>query len=74
MFTMISAFAQFERDSISDRTKAAMKRLKSEGKQVGRGQTIDRARVLELAKTKKAPAIAQEMGISASHVRRILAA
>lgn len=75
MFTMISAFAQFERDSISDRTKAAMKRLKSEGKQVGRAQEIDRAKVLELAKAgKKAPAIAQTMGISASHVRRILAA
>lgn len=75
MFTMISAFAQFERDSISDRTKAAMKRLKSEGKQVGRAQEIDRAQVFELKqKGLKAPAIAQKLNISASHVRRILAA
>lgn len=75
MFTMISAFAQFERDSISDRTKAALARLKSEGKQVGRGQEIDRAQVYELAKQGlKAPAIAQKLGISASHCRRILAA
>lgn len=75
MFTMISAFAQFERDSISDRTKAAMRRLKSEGKQVGRSQEIDRSAVIELAnKGLKAPAIAQKLGISASHCRRILAA
>lgn len=75
MFTMISAFAQFERDSISDRTKAAMKRLKSEGKHCGRSQSIDRAQVIELSKKGlKAPAIAQAMGISQSHCRKILAA
>ena len=72
MFTMISAFAQFERDVISDRTKAAMKRLKSEGKQIGRERSIDYDRFIELkAEGYRPPEIAQKMGISKSHARKI---
>ena len=72
MFTMISAFAQFERDVISDRTKAAMKRLKNEGKSVGRSRSIDYEQFNELKEQgKRPPEIAQIMKISKSHARKI---
>lgn len=72
MFTMISAFAQFERDVISDRTKAAMSRLKEEGRQVGRSKTYDYSKVIELKNQgKRPPEIAQILGISKSHARKI---
>jgi len=73
MFTMVSAFAQFERDLISDRTKAAMKRLKSEGKQVGRAQVIDRNRIRFLSRCgKSVREISGMTAVSQAHVRRIL--
>lgn len=73
LFTMISAFAQFERDVISDRTKAAMQRLKREGKQVGRDKVIDYGRVQALKAQGLAPkAIAEALGISESHCRKIV--
>ena len=73
MFTMISAFAQFERDVISDRTKAAMSRLKSQGKHIGRSRAIDYAEVIRLNEDGlTAPEIAQRLGISKSHCRKIV--
>lgn len=73
MFTLIAGFSQFERDVISDRTKAAMRRLKAEGKQCGRGRGHDWGKVIELSKAGKKPrAIATETQISEAHVRRIL--
>lgn len=36
MFTIISAFAQLERDIISERTKAGLRRAKAQGKKLGR--------------------------------------
>lgn len=36
MFTMISAFAQFERDMISERTMAGLDRARAQGKTLGR--------------------------------------
>jgi DNA invertase Pin-like site-specific DNA recombinase len=36
MFTMISAFAQFEREIIKERVKAWMARAKNDGKKIGR--------------------------------------
>ncbi len=36
MFTVISAFAQFERDVISERTKAGLDRARAQGKKLGR--------------------------------------
>lgn len=74
MFTMVAAFAQFERDLISDRTKSAMERLKSEGKKVGRSRKIDHAEVHRLAKELSPAEVALKLGISASHCRKILAA
>lgn len=75
MFTMISAFAQFERDSISDRTKAAMQRLKSEGKQVGRARSINYDEVIYLSSQGMRPAeIAVHLNITPAHCRRIIAA
>lgn len=73
MFTMISAFAQFERDTLVDRTKAAMRRLKAEGVHCGRPQVIDREAVRKLVlEGKRAPIIAQTLGISQSHARRLI--
>lgn len=73
MFTMIAAFAQFERDVISDRTRSAMQKLKAEGKQCGRGRAADWNKVTELkTKGKNVSQIAAEVGISESHCRRIL--
>lgn len=39
MFTIISAFAQLERDMISERTKAGLRRAKAQGKTLGRPRT-----------------------------------
>lgn len=73
MFTLIAGFSQFERDIISDRTKAAMRRLKAEGRSCGRERTADWGKVLELkAKGKSPKAIAAETDISLAHVRRII--
>lgn len=41
MATQFMAFAQYERDLISERTKASLKRLKDEGKVLGRHSTGD---------------------------------
>lgn len=73
MFTMVSAFAQFERDVISDRTKAGMERLKREGKKIGRDRQYDRGQVIELKnKGIKTPEIAKRLGISESHCRKLV--
>ena len=73
MFTMISAFAQFERDVISDRTKSALGRLKDEGQVLGRERSIDWNQVKELkSQGLKTPEIAKKLGISKSHCRLIV--
>lgn len=41
MATQFMGFAQYERDLISERTKASLKRLKDEGKQLGRHSSGD---------------------------------
>lgn len=75
MFTMVSAFAQFERDIISDRTKAGMERLKREGKKVGRDRRVDHGQVLELhSQGLKTFEIAKRLGLSESHCRKIVRA
>lgn len=51
MFTMISAFAEFERSIIQERVKAGLAKAKAKGKKLGRPKTlIDEAKVLELRK------------------------
>lgn len=73
MFTLIAGFSQFERDVISERTKAAMRRLKAEGKPCGRSRQADWGKVIELrAKGLKPAAISKETGISEAHCRRII--
>ena len=59
MFNILAAFAQFERDIISDRVRAGIQNAKSKGKHVGRpainpGQVdrIDKRRKMEKATEK----------------------
>lgn len=72
MFAMVGAFAQFERDVISQRTSATMQRLKAEGKRVSRERGFDWGQVSELRdRGLSAKDAAAELGISESHCRRI---
>lgn len=49
MYTMISAFAQFERSIIQERVKAGLAKARSKGKKLGRPKAlIDEAKVSEL--------------------------
>lgn len=43
MLTMISLFAEIERDLISERTKAGLARARSEGKQIGRPRGLGKS-------------------------------
>ena len=49
-FTQLAAFAEFERDLISERTKLKLQYLKSQGRRLGRPLKIDRVEVLRLRK------------------------
>ena len=70
MFTIISAIAQLERDIIRERIKAGLKRVRAEGKTLGRpAKEIDLPKVLELrAQGKKIREIAEVLGLSKSRV------
>jgi len=73
MFTMISAFAQFERDTIIQRTKSGMARAKAEGKKIGRSKQCDWDEILELKNDgKSTKQIANQTNMSESHIRRII--
>jgi len=64
MYQIIGAFAEFERDLISERVKAGMERAKSEGKQIGRPRLIpgDKMSRTTLWRRKK-----MYMGVSKGH-------
>jgi len=75
IFTIISAVAQLERDIISERVKAGLRRAKKNGKQLGRprGCTIDTQRAQELRQQNLTmEAIAAQMGTSPATVWRAL--
>ena len=75
IFTIISAVAQLERDIISERVKAGLRRAKKNGKTLGRprGSTIDTQRAKELrAQNLTMEKIAAEMSTSPATVWRAL--
>lgn len=73
MFTMVSAFAQFERDVIAERTRAAMSRCKEEGKKITRDRVINWDEVKRLKEEGfSTTQISKIMGISQTHCRRIV--
>ncbi len=73
MFHIVSAFAQFERDMISERTKLKLNHLKSQGKRLGRPQKADSERIVALRKTGLSLSqIGREIGCDRSTVSKVL--
>ena len=73
MFHIVSAFAQFERDMISERTKLKLNYLKSRGVQLGRPRKADQGKVFEFRKQGLSLSqIGREMGCDRSTVSKVL--
>jgi DNA invertase Pin-like site-specific DNA recombinase len=74
MFTVIGAMAKLERDLISERVRAGMRKAKADGKKVGRPPIeVDIEKVLGLVgEGKSLRQIARELGISKSKVWSVL--
>lgn len=72
MFTMISAFAQFERSIIQERVRAWMQRAKQQGKKIGRPKLeVDQEMIMKLSKQwYSVRSIAKDLWLSASKVYR----
>lgn len=69
---LLSAFAQFEKDRIIERTKEGMARAKSEGKQVTRPKNWEAIKkVHELRKDHSLNEVADIIGMSRSQVMRL---
>ena len=72
----MGAFAQFERDLISDRTKQSLQAKKLAGVVLGKPRTISdetRAKAVELhRKGKSMRAIASELGVGLTAVHRFV--
>lgn len=74
MFTMISAFAEFEREIIRERVKAGLERARREGKKLGRPEISEatKAKVLKLKeKGLSIREIAKRSGVSVGKVHEI---
>lgn len=77
LFTMVSAFAEFERDLIRERVKAGLDRAREEGTKLGR-PAIDDATISELNKARyklkwSVRKIANETGLSVGVVSKYTA-
>lgn len=73
MVHIISAFAQFERDMISERTKLKLNHLKSKGIKLGRPRVTNSGAIFELrAKGLSLSQIAQQVGCDRSTVSKLL--
>jgi DNA invertase Pin-like site-specific DNA recombinase len=73
MFTMVSGFAQFERDLISERTKAAMQEAKKRGVKYGRDKKYDHSKVIQMKKEGfNINQISEQLGISGCQARKII--
>lgn len=74
MFTIIAAFAKFERDIISERVKYGMEKAKANGKQIGRpSKIVDSEYLLSLRKQgMNYRAIAKMSGISLALVHKTI--
>ena len=72
MFTMISAFAEFERAIIAERVRSGLQRARAQGKKLGRPKTsVDGEAILKLrSQGLSIRAIAVELGISKTKVHK----
>lgn len=74
MFTMLGAFAQFERSILKERQREGIEKAKQRGAYTGAKKRIDRSKVLALLSDGVGPsAIAKELGIGRKSVYRIKA-
>ena len=75
IMTVIAAMAEFERDLLVERTQSGLARAKSQGKTLGRPQSLDqaaiRAVVARLAQGEAVAALAREFGTSRQSIMRI---
>lgn len=75
IFNIMGAFAQFERDLISDRTKQALKALKEQGVVLGRPNKIKTPQIKRIVELREAGLTIREIskatGISSATVGRI---
>jgi len=73
MFTMLSAFAQFERDLMLERQKEGIAIAKTDGKYKGRIKQVNDELIKEkIANGLSYRAVAKELGISLSTVQRAM--
>jgi len=72
MFTMLGAFAQFERSILKERQREGIEKAKQKGIYKGAKRRIDRAKVLAMLSEGIGPSIiARELGIGRKSVYRI---
>ena len=74
MFTMISAFAEFERAIIAERVRSGLERARAQGKRLGRPKVyVDSEAILRLRlQGLSIRAIAGELGISKTKVHELI--
>lgn len=76
IFNIMGAFAQFERDLLSDRTKQALQAIKASGKILGRPRTLDTTLADEVVTYYKAghsmAECSERFGVSKSTVHRFV--
>ncbi|WP_417700471.1 recombinase family protein [Pseudoalteromonas lipolytica] len=72
MLQMFSAFAEFEKSRIIERTKEGLARAKTEGKKLGRPAATDTVRRVQEAKAKglSQSKVASELGLSLPTIKR----
>lgn len=72
MLQMFSAFAEFERSRIAERTREGQARARKEGKQIGRPQATGTTKAVQGLKSKKysQSRVAKELGLSIPTVKR----
>ncbi|MRK22946.1 recombinase family protein [Pseudomonas sp. JG-B] len=69
---VLGAVAEFERDLLIERTQAGLQRAKAEGKSLGRPSVASAEQVSQLkAEGKSQSAVATELGVSLSTVKRL---
>ena len=75
MLNVISAFAQFERDLLKERTHAGLKRALAQGKVLGRRKLLTKEQEAEIKRQLKAgdatiSGLARKLGVSRATVMR----
>lgn len=73
MLQMFSAFAEFERNRIRERTEEGQARARAEGKAIGRPAKATPEKVAELRKSLSIAEVAKKLDISVSSVKRLQA-